>query len=250
MKKKIEKNWKELLKLCDEYESLVNIDGDLIISYKSKYGIDYNQALSLIFDLVNANDKPFTMEDVLKQPLKDSFKFKGINDFKFICQLKAREMEISINSNKEIVSRWMPEKIIALEFPSKKEEDIFNNSVGCAYIITSLVNEKEYFIKIGQTRTPFKDRLSSYNCGTVNNWRTASTTNIKMLQSMLSTRLIFKLYIYDCNEKIQFNYHGCLSSYFASPKSLAVEEIMLKKFQEQYNQKPLANIQTNPTNKK
>lgn len=68
-----------------------------------------------------------------------------------------------------------------------------------------------------------------------------------MLQRMLATGLVFKLYIYDCNEKIQFNYHGCLSSYIAAPKSLAVGEIMLKNFQQQYHQKPLANIQTKPT---
>lgn len=247
MSKKIEKSWKQLLKLCDENKSIINADGDLIILYKSKSGIDYIRALASIFDLVNTNDRPFTIEDVIKQPLKNTFKFVGINDFKLICYLKARQMEILVNINQATLYQWAPEKIIAFDFPSTKEENIFNNALGCTYIISALVNNQEYFIKIGQSRTPFKNRLSSYNCGTVNNWRTASTTNIKMLQSMLATGLVFKLYIYDCNEKIQFNYHGCLSSYFASPKSLAVEEIMLKKFQQQYHQKPLANIQTKPT---
>ena len=61
MSKKIEKSWKQLLKLCDENKSIVNADGDLIISYKSKSGIDYIQTLDSIFDLVNANDRPFTI---------------------------------------------------------------------------------------------------------------------------------------------------------------------------------------------
>ena len=125
---------------------------------------------------------------------------------------------------------------------------MFKNKKGISYIITSIIDNKEYIIKIGQTRNTFKDRLSSYNCGSVSHWRTASTTNIKLLQSFIVTRLEFNLYLYDCsNEPYILNWHNVKSIPFASPKSLAVEDIMIKKFQEQFNIKPLANIQANAT---
>ena len=58
-------------------------------------------------------------------------------------------MEILVNINQARLYQWAPEKIIAFNFPSTKEEDIFNNAIGCAYIISALVNDQEYFIKIG-----------------------------------------------------------------------------------------------------
>lgn len=109
--KKIEKSWKQLLKLCDENKSIVNADGDLIISYKSKSGIDYIQTLDSIFDLVNANDRAFTIEDVIKQPLKRiHLNLSGLMIFKLICYLKARQMEILVNINQATLYQWAPEK--------------------------------------------------------------------------------------------------------------------------------------------
>ena len=236
--------WKELLNLCNEYQTFLN--NRAILVYKSKSGEDYNKNLSSLYNSINSNDKPFTVVEIQQQPTKDSFNFIGINDFQLICELKAQEMQITLEKNREFVS-YKPEKIVPVNFVSKEAKMIFENAPGSAYIITCIINDKEHFIKIGQTRTPFKHRLASYNCGTVNNWRTASTTNIKMLQSMLSTRQTFRLYLYDCNQSVKFTYHGQESSPFASPKSLAVEEIMLKEFQKQYGHKPLANIQTEPT---
>lgn len=90
--------------------------------------------------------------------------------------------------------------------------------------------------------------MQSYNYGTVSNWRTVSTINIKLLQSFVTARLEFNLYLYDCNDELYIlKWHNTKSISFASPKSLAVEDIMVKKFQEQFKMKPLANIQTNTT---
>ncbi|WP_435128804.1 hypothetical protein ACR82Z_03390 [Mycoplasma sp. 6243] len=117
------------------------------------------------------------------------FKFEGIKDFQFICKLKAKPLIIKDDKRYN-------EKIVAFDFHNEKAKEIFENEVGVVYMITAYIDNNEYIIKFGQTRTPFIYRLQSYNCGTVVNWRTASTTNIKILQSFVSTRLEFKLYLY------------------------------------------------------
>ena len=106
-----------------------------------------------------------------------------------------------------------------------------NNNTTTTKIIELNNLKKPYIIKIGQTRKTFQERLTSYNCGNVYNWRTASTTNIKIKQSMVATRAIFNLYLYDCSdEPYVLEWHGIRSAEFAAPKSLAVEDIMIKKF--------------------
>ncbi|UUD34800.1 hypothetical protein NPA07_03185 [Mycoplasmopsis caviae] len=139
------------------------------------------------------------------------------------------------------------EKILATNFTSNNAQNIFNNSMGVAYLMTCEVEGVERIIKIGQTRNSFKDRLQSYNCGSVNNWRTASTTNIKLKQSMVCTRLPITLYLYDCGKLETFEWYGITSVPFANSFSLAVEDIMIKAFIKQFGQKPLINIQANAT---
>lgn len=219
--------------LCD-YDSKSNI---LI----SKEGSDYIDSLAKVFDLNNRNDKPFTTEDIKKQPTFNEFNFPGLREFDFICYLKAEPMQL-------INGKRVNEKIIATDFQSQKAKMIFNSSLGVVYIMTALIGEVEFIVKIGQSRTTFKSRLGSYNCGCVNNWRTASTTNIKILQSFLNTRLIFKLYILDTSQDVvYYEWHGVKSVPFASSKALAYEDILVKEFVKQFGQNPLANIQANAT---
>ena len=209
--------------------------------YVSKSGDEYIDALSKLFSLKNKNDKPFTKQDIIKQPTLNAFNFDGKNDYKLICELRATPMIIKDNKRKN-------ENIEAINFVSNEALETFNKALGVSYILTCCINNNEHIIKIGQTRTPFKARLQSYNCGSVYNWRTASTTNIKIKQSMVTTRLTFRLYLYDCSsDQYTITWHGVKSSPFASPKSLAVEDIMIKKFMEQFNQKPLANVQADAT---
>lgn len=121
-----------------------------------------------------------------------------------------------------MINNWI---FIASDFESKEKEQIFAKSAGVVYLITFPWKKKEYFIKIGQTRNQFKSRLSSYNCGSLSNW----------------------LYLYDCKEFSKYEWHGAESSSFSSSKSLAYENILLNKFEEQYKKKPLANIQIKAT---
>jgi len=221
----------ELKVLCD-----YNING----YYESKKGEDYILAIEQLFKGTNKNDKPFTEKEILKQPTLDSFSFIGKNDFSYCCELKAQPMVLKGGKRTN-------EKIQALNFVSEESKDVFEKSMGVAYMMTCPINGVEYIIKFGQTRTPFKLRLGSYNCGVVYNWRTASTTNIKILQSFVTTRLTFKLYIYDCHDVISYEWHGIKSVPFATPKSLAVEDIIVKEFMKQFGKKPLANVQTNAT---
>jgi len=225
-------NISELKKLCD-------FDGE---KYVSKSGNEYIKALGEIYKLDNKNDRPFTIEDIVKQPTMNEFKFSGLKDFEFICKLKANPLIISKDGKRK------NEKIIAYNFANTFKEKVFTNSLGVSYIITCQIDNKEHIIKIGSSRTSFAKRLASYNCGVVNNWRTASTTNIKILQSMVATRREFNLYIYDCSEDLYtIDWHGIHSVKFASPKALAVEDIMVKQFINQFKIKPLANVQTNAT---
>lgn len=223
----------------EDFKKLCDFNGTM---YESKKGNEYIKALSELFSLNNINDKPFTRADILKQPKLKEFAFIGVKDFEYICKLKAKPLNITLGGKR------INEKIQAYDFVSEREKKIFNEALGVAYIITCTINDKEYIIKIGNTRTTFKARLGSYNCGVVNNWRTASTTNIKILQSMVTTREEFNLYLYDCSqEKVYIEWHGIKSVPFASPKTLAVEDIMIKQFKKQFNKKPLANVQANAT---
>lgn len=224
----------------DQYISLCDPDG---LDYVSKQGQDYINALSKLFPLNNKNDQPFLISDILNQPTLDSFEFSGKNDFALICKIKANPMIITHNGER------INEKIIPSSFTSLEAKRIFMTSPGVAYMMTCIIDGKEYMIKFGQTRTPFKARLGSYNCGVVNNWRTASTTNIKILQSMVTTRQEFNLYIYDCGEPIRYEWHGAMDE-VASPKSLFVEDVMVKEFMKQYGYKPLANVQADATGSK
>lgn len=218
---------RDLQTLCD-YENGV---------YTSKSGDEYIEALSKLFVLKNKNDKPFTLEDVKAQPRLKDFTFSGKNDFKYICKLSIEPMTIKDGKRKN-------ENIIATDFVDENARITFEKSLGVAYILTCPIGNSEYIIKIGQTRTPFKHRLGSYNCGSVYNWRTASTTNLKIKQSMLTIRKPLNLYICDCSDDTYtITWHGVKSNEFASPKSLAVEDIMIKKFIEEFNRKPLANVQ-------
>lgn len=221
----------ELKVLCD-----LNVNG----YYESKRGDTYIQAIYQLFKGTNLNDKPFTEKEILKQPKLDSFSFTGKNDFIYCCDLEAKPMILK-------GTKRTNEKIIAFNFVDDKSKEIFEKSMGVAYMMTCPINGVEYIIKFGQTRTPFKKRLGSYNCGVVYNWRTASTTNIKILQSFVTTRLKYKLYIYDCHDVISYEWHGIKSVPFATPKSLAVEDIIVKEFMKQFGRKPLANVQTNAT---
>lgn len=145
-------------------------------------------------------------------------------------------------------NRRINEKIFPIEFASPEAERTFNQSLGVSYLLTCVIDGKEYIIKIGSSRTTFKQRLGSYNCGVVNNWRTASTTNIKILQSMVTNRINLNLYLFDCSQDLYvIDWHGVRSVPFATPKALAVEDIMIKQFIKQFGHKPLANVQASAT---
>ena len=221
----------ELMSLCD-FDSATNM-------FVSKEEQAYVDALSELYELVNKNDKPFVIDDIVNEPTLDEFDFPGVKEFKYICDLYAEPMKIDPSTRKR-----KNERIIATNFQGQKELDIFKMSIGVVYIITCCVKGKEHIIKIGQTRKTFKERLGSYNCGVAYNWIQASTTNIKMLQSLLATRLVYKLYIYDCSSDVyQITWHGVKSVPVASPRPVACEDILIKEFIRKFNKKPLAVVQ-------
>lgn len=221
----------------EELITLCNFDGE---NYVQKSGDEYVSALSRLFSLDNRNDKPFTVEDIRNQPLLSEFAFAGKNDFKKVCTLSISPLVIQASTRKRT-----NEKIVAKDFVSAEAKRVYESSLGVAYLMTCKIDGDERIIKIGQTRKTFKERLGSYNCGCVYNWRTASTTNLKLKQSMVATRQDIQLYLYDCQQTEIFVYHGIKSAPFATAYSLAVEDIMIKQFMHQFGKKPLVNIQAN-----
>lgn len=212
--------------------------------YHSKSGTEYVESIKSFLSGKNANDNPFLIEDILRQPTLNEFTFDGINDFEFICQLKASPMLINKDTGKKQNEKI---KIVENSFASEEAKNVYEQALGVVYIITCPIDGKEHIIKIGNSRNTFKDRLGSYNCGVITNVRTASTTNIKLLQSFVATRKVFNVYIYDCSDVTTFKWHGVESVPFASPKGLAYEDILIKKFIEQFGIKPLANVQASAT---
>lgn len=235
----------DLISLCD-LDASTN-------TYVSKKGQDYADALKALFypdDDGNENDKPFLDSDITKQPTLDEFRvrFKALDEFKLVCKLKANPMKL--DSKGELIRngrKKTKEEIEAFGFVDDNTRSIFENSIGVAYIITCPINGSNHIIKIGQTGGTFKDRLGSYNCGYVKNWRTASTTNIKIVQSFVATRREFNLYLRNCGDLAKpIKWAGRLTSTsIASPLPEAIENICLQVFAKKFNNtKPLANIQT------
>lgn len=222
----------------EEFKQLCDYDGT---KYVQKSGVDYINSLEQIYELKNKNDRPFTIEEVKRQPLLKDFAFPGVQEFDFVCKLQIDPLTIANNGKKK------NEKIIPFAFQGETEQNLFEKTLGVTYILTCVVDGAEHIIKIGSTRKTFKERLQSYNCGTVSNWRTASTTNIKIVQSFVATRGTFCIYLRDCGEAQTYVWHGVESVPFASNKAAAYEDILVKEFIRQFGKKPLANVQADAT---
>ena len=237
MYKKVKKETlNELLNLCELYD-----DG----LYRSKHGVEYLTSLKHFLNSKNKNDNPFTDDDIIIQPQKKDFKFEGLKDFKYVCELYAEPMVINLEESKKQNEKIFQKNLLT------EYTNLFYDTLGIVYLITCEIKNKEYIIKIGSTRTTFNDRLSSYNCGVITNIRSASTTNIKIMQSFITTNRSFKLYLLDCSaENKEYDWYGKKSVEFASSMALAYEDILLKEFKEQFKKIPLANVQANATQRR
>jgi len=222
--------------------------------YTRKEDEEFVEALKKIFPWTNQNDIPFTKTDIRNKTkkLKD-FTFVGKKQFHYVCDLSAKAINL-----KPDTKNWDNERIFAQWGKDNKHKVKFKKYIGVAYLITCVLDPilkpsypasepDEYIIKFGSTRTPFGKRLASYNCGTINNSRTASTTNFKLLQSFVACNTPFKLYLCFCGAPKKIRWLGKFSIPFSSAKPLAVEDIMIKEYIKEFRSKPLANIQTNAT---
>lgn len=220
-------------------------------NYHGKRGKALIDAMESVYGVKNRNDKPFLVDEIVQQPELKDFKFEGVKDFKFICKLKGHLVEIlkeydhKLNRTKGRINEY----IEAYDFASDDAKSIFNNAVGVVYILTAFVDGKEYIIKIGQSRNTFNERLASYNCGALVNWRTASTTNVKILQSMVANDIEFGLHLYGCCSLTTFTWHGVESEKFPTSESLAYEHILNHQFMKEFGRPALANVQVNITDR-
>lgn len=181
----------------------------LFIDDKCKQNEDFVSALGKIIPIRNRNDEPFICADILRQPKLESFKFYNANNtkdrkFEFVCNLKASAIVLNLSGK-----NWINEKIKTEPADLAKAQNNFSTYKGVAYIITCQIGIDEYIIKFGSTRKTMQERLSSYNCGTTRarSNGTCSTTNFKMMQSLVACRegTTFKLYCCFCGDAKSFN---------------------------------------------
>lgn len=113
------------------------------------------------------------------------------------------------------------------------------NSKGLIYIM--VINDKIF--KIGQTTVTFKERLSSYNCGS-NKARkkgTCSVTNHYILQSFLAMNVDVEVYIYVLPEAT-YEYFGEVVHSSEAPSKYTERRISAE-FEKKYYKKPIGCIQ-------
>jgi len=136
--------------------------------------------------------------------------------------------------------------------PDRKKEKLFLgkhdhgkiDEEGFVYVI--VVNGK--ILKIGQTTTTFKSRLSSYNCGTrkFRKRGTASTTNYFVLQSLLAIGAPAQIYAYFAKKKRYLIFRGTKfseSGVGAFPTPKIIEKKINLEFVKHYGKSPIGNVQ-------
>ena len=123
----------------EELKSLCNYENGI---YISKSGDQYINSLGRVFSLVNRNDKPFTIEDIKRQPELKDFLFAGVVDYRFICNLEATPMTINASNKRK------NEKIHPNNFVGPEEQSIFDSALGVSYLITCVLEGKNILLKL------------------------------------------------------------------------------------------------------
>lgn len=224
----------------EELKSLCNYSNEKEL-YVSKEKEDYINAISAFVSPKNKNDKPFLIEDIIKEPLLKEFQFEGLKDFSYVGDMVVKPLMIT-SDNKRINERFIFQAV------NEDTNNFVKTTLGIVYILACEINGNEYIIKIGKTQSTFNDRIYSYNCGTINNRisGSCSTTNFKILQSCHTSRLNLKVYLCDCSKNLySINWYGVQSVAVATPEATVKEDILIKEFIKQFGKKPLCNIQAN-----
>ena len=224
----------DLISMCNKQKdgSYIQKTGDLFIdSFKKHIEKKHKKECK--------NLSLFSIDDIKKQKELCDFSFQGKNDFKLVGKLVGEKMKI------DSTNKITYEKIVIKDDKFETgTEYIYKNSKGVVYMITALLDNKEYIIKFGSSRKVLMERINSYNAGKIRNIGTASTANIFILQSIIASNLEFNLYVCDCSDFIErFKWYDKISAPFASSKSLAYENIIIKAFEEQFKCIPIGNTQ-------
>lgn len=207
----------------------------------------YLNALETVIPSINRNDAPLTENKMLKAAPLNDFSFNGKEDFIKVCELDATPLSFDAKGLRH------NEKIVPQNFTSKTNERIYKKAQGITYMLTYTgADDIERLIKIGCTNKTMKERISSYNCGTINARKggTCSTTNYRFLQTIVASSRPLGLYIADFSwDTKPIDWHGHKSVPIASPLPHAVEDIIVKKYKEQFSTLPCGNIQADASTK-
>lgn len=214
----------------------------------SKTGNEYIDAVVDILSRhrkkkLNTSDYPIKKEEIISEDACAEYSafnrdFIGIREFAYAGKFKGITIKYS-----KAGTPLNNEQIELL--PESGVDDIINKKEGIAYILTCVADEKEYIIKIGETRKTFAERLKSYNCGYLNNIDTASKTNIRIVQTIVANQdLTFKIYLKDCSaDKKPFDWAGKRSKEYPTSFRIAVQDITIAEYIRLYGRKPIGNVQ-------
>ena len=212
------------------------------------FGVEF---LNEFIKTKNKNDQIITVEDIMKQPKYEDFKF--IQDETFVKETNGKKFvycgKWSVDKPYFDINDTFIENNIVMKMAENEHDDVetlYKRVKGVVYILTCEIDGIEYIIKIGQTGKTMEERQSSYNCGNSVNRRngTCSTTNFRIKQS-LANGLVFNIHVLDCSaDNKVYRIGKYYSVEVAGGMPMGYEDILNQAFYDEFNQKPLLDIQT------
>ncbi len=242
---------KDLIPFCEEVNDLTpeQQQKGFIKHLRIPPNFDYRQLLRSENPNTIINENAFSKKDIVAQPELKDFNFKGLKDFIPAGKLSLNPLEILINKD-EKQNVVIQEKVSLNDYASEEAKTKWNTYLGACYILTAVVDGKEHFIKVGQTRKTMSERAGSYSTGSLKYIGKNSTTNLRILQSMVNADpdVEFRMHIWYNPDRHsgRISLYDEISSPLADGTQLAMEEITIKKFVQQFGFKPLGNVQMDP----
>ena len=220
-----------------DYENVVNLFDENGVMKQNE---DFNEAYCNLFNK-NTVVVPWTKAEILEQPQLKDFDNIQLTDFVYISDIYTKPLTLLKETE-----NWSNSKIM-LKPETDDLIELYTKKLGGVYIITAFIDNKEFVIKVGMSRVTLKGRISSYNCGAINNYVKGSVTNIRVLQSIIGSGVKYGIYFYHCGDPKTIIWQGIESVPLSSNKPIGVEDILVKKFKERFGKVPIGNVQANAT---
>ena len=197
----------------------------------------------------NPNDEILTKEKIKREAtLLDDFKFIKGYEFRSVAGEFVKVGTLTCNKPvyAENITPYLEESNIVFTPINERSNVLVNNKRGVAYLITTVIDGKEYLVKNGQTGKTMIERVSSYNSGNnLNRFNgTCSTTNYKFKQT-IACGVTMNLYIIDCSrDNSTLSIGKYTSSETPGALPIQIEELINQAHQDEFGKKMIGNTQT------